>query len=100
MRGDSDWTKVNFPVVPLTVKHFNMNTEAWFSYITGTNLEFPERALEANVAVIEQKSRQMRSPDGDPAGFGTIHHIDGHPEAIDLQIDGYAIHIWQEFYPV
>ena len=42
----------------------------------------------------------MRSADGDPAGFGSIHHIDGHTEALDLQIDGYAIHIWQEFNPV
>jgi len=100
VRGNSDWTKVGFPVVPLTVKHFNMNTAAWFSYITGTNPEFPERALEANIALVEQQLRRMRSPDGDPDGFGTIHHIDGHTEAIDLQIDGYAIHIWQEFNPV
>jgi hypothetical protein len=42
----------------------------------------------------------MRSPDGDPAGFATLHHIEGHTEALSLQIDGYAIHIWQEFNPV
>jgi hypothetical protein len=42
----------------------------------------------------------MRSNDGDPAGFATLHHIEGHTEALSLQIDGYAIHIWQEFNPV
>jgi len=100
LRGDSDWTNVEYPVIPLSAKHFNVNTPAWFSYITGTNPGFPVRALEANVALIEQQLRRMRSPEGDPAGFGSIHHIDGRTEALDLQIDGYAIHIWQEFNPV
>lgn len=100
VRRGADWTEARYPVVPLSAKHFNVNTPAWYAYITGANPGYPERALEANVALIEQQLRRMRSSDGDPAGFGTIHYIDGHTEALDLQIDGYAIHIWQEFNPV
>jgi hypothetical protein len=100
VRRGADWTAASHPIVPLTVKHFNVNTPAWYSYITGANPGYPERVLEANIALIEQQLRRMRSSDGDPAGFGSIHFIEGHTEAIDLQIDGYAIHIWQEFNPV
>jgi hypothetical protein len=100
VRRGADWSEVAYPVVPLSAKHFNVNTAAWFTYITGANPDFPEQVLEANVALIEQQLRRMRSTDGDPAGFDSIHHIDGHTEALDLQIDGYAIHIWQEFNPV
>jgi len=100
IRRGADWTEARYPVVPLSVKHYNVNTPAWYAYITGGNPGYPERALEANAALIEQQLRRMRSSDGDPAGFATIHHIDGYTEALDLQIDGYAIHIWQEFNPV
>ncbi|AZI56843.1 hypothetical protein EH165_00315 [Nakamurella antarctica] len=100
VRGDADWTTARYPVAPLSAKHFNVNTAAWFTYISGENPDYPEQALTANIALIEQQLRRMRSADGDPAGFGGIHHIDGHTDAIDLQIDGYAIHIWQEFNPV
>jgi hypothetical protein len=100
VRRGADWSGVRYPIVPLSAKHFNVNTPAWYSYITGDNPGFPERALEANVALIEQQLRRMRSSDGDPAGFATLHHIDGYTDAPDLQIDGYAIHIWQEFNPV
>jgi hypothetical protein len=96
----TDWSEVRYPTVPLSAKHFNVNTLPWYEYITGNNADFPERALEANIKLIEQQLRRMRSPDGDPRGFGTIHHIDGYTDALDLQIDGYAIHIWQEFNPV
>jgi hypothetical protein len=96
----SDWTEVGYPRVPLSVKHFNANTLPWYEYITGGNPGFPERALEANLELIAQQLRRMRSSDGDPRGFDALHHIEGHTEAPDLQIDGYAIHIWQEFNPV
>lgn len=96
----TDWSEVRYPIVPLSAKHFNVNTLPWYEYITGSNPDFPVRALEANIELIEQQLRRMRSTDGDPLGFGSIHHIDGHTEALDLQIDGYAIHIWQEFNPV
>ncbi|MEP6843992.1 MAG: hypothetical protein ABJA11_10740, partial [Pseudolysinimonas sp.] len=100
VRQGADWSAVRYPIVPFSAKHFNVNTAAWYAYATGTNPGFPELALETNVALIEQQLRRMRSSDGDPAGFGTLHHIDGHTEALDAQIDGYAIHIWQEFNPV
>ena len=99
-RHGQDWSEVRYPVVPLSAKHFNVNTPAWYEYITGRNVDFPERALEENIELIAQQLRRMRSTDGDPLGFGTIHHIDGQTEALDLQIDGYAIHIWREFNPV
>lgn len=99
-RTGEKWTDVGYPVVPLSVKHFNVNTRAWYEYITGGNPDFPVDALRANEQLIEQQLRRMRSDDGDPRGFGRIHFIEGHTEALDLQIDGYAIHIWQEFNPV
>ncbi len=99
-RGGADWSTVRYPVEPLSAKHFIVNTPAWYEFVTGANPGFPERALEANIALIEQQLRRMRSADGDPAGFADIHHIEGHTQALDLQIDGYAIHIWQEFNPV
>ena len=99
-RNDADWTEVRYPILPGSAKHFNVNTAAWYEYITGANPAFPERVLEANIELIEQQLRRMRSTDGDPHGFDSIHHIEGHIESPDLQIDGYAIHIWQEFNPV
>ncbi|HEU0206094.1 MAG TPA: hypothetical protein VFQ74_05310 [Pseudolysinimonas sp.] len=100
VRRGAAWTEARSPIVPFSTKHFNVNTPAWYAYITGDNPGYPERALEANAALIEQQLRRMRSSDGDPAGFDSIHYIDGHTEALDLQIDGYAIHIWQELSPV
>jgi hypothetical protein len=99
-RHGADWSEVRYPVIPLSAKHFNVNTPSWYEFIAGANPAFPDLALDANVALIQQQLRRMRSSDGDPAGFNTIHHIEGHTEALDLQIDGYAIHIWQEFNPV
>jgi len=95
-----DWAEVRCPIVPGSAKHFNVNTAAWYEYITGANPAFPVRALEANVELIEQQLCRMRSTDGDPHRFDSIHHIEEYTEAPDLQIDGYAIHIWQEFNPV
>ena len=99
-RNGVDWTEVRYPIVPGSAKHFNVNTLAWYEYITGANPAFPERVLEANIELIEQQLRRMRSTDGDPNGFDSIHYIEGHTEAPDMQIDGNAIHIWQEFNPV
>lgn len=95
-----DWAEAKVPRIPLATKHYNVNTLAWYEYITGANPGYPEQALDANIELIEQQLQRMRSDDGDPAGFATIHHIAGHPDTLDLQIDGYAIHIWQEFNPV
>jgi hypothetical protein len=100
VRRGADWAQARYPVVPLEVKHFNVNTAAWYAYVNGDFPQFPEQVLEANVALIEQQLRRMRSSDGDPAGFATLHHIEGYTEHHDLQIDGYAIHIWMDFNPV
>ena len=96
----ADWSEVRYPTVPLSAKHFNVNTAAWYEYVTGATATFPKRASEANIELIQQQLRRMRSLDGDPLGFRSIHHVEGHTEAPELQIDGFAIHIWQEFNPV
>jgi len=54
-RHGQDWSEVRYPVVPLSAKHFNVNTPAWCEYITGRNVDFPERALEANIELIAQQ---------------------------------------------
>jgi hypothetical protein len=95
-----DWAEVRVPTRPLASKHFNVNTLPWFEYVNGRAPDFPERVLEANLELVDQHLRRMRSTEGDPLGFPTIHYIDGFTDTVDLQIDGYAIHIWQEFSPV
>ena len=65
-RNGVDWAEVRYPTVPLSAKHFNVNTAAWYEYITGANPALPVRALEANIELIEQQLRRMRSTDGDP----------------------------------
>jgi hypothetical protein len=95
-----DWSEVKVPRIPLAAKHYNVNTLAWYEYITGANPAYPEQALEANIELIEQQLTRLRSDDGDPLGFPTMSHITGYPDTLDLLIDGYAIHIWQEFNPV
>ena len=99
-RHGADWSEVRYPTVPLSAKHFNVNTAAWYDCVTGANAALPKRALEANIELIEQRLRRMRFLDGDPLGFGSIHHVEGHTETPELQIDGFAIHIWPEFNPV
>jgi hypothetical protein len=42
----------------------------------------------------------MRSGDGDPLTWDTVEQINGYPDSISMQVDGYAIHAWQEFCPV
>ena len=95
-----DWAEVKVPRAPLATKHYNVNTLSWYEYITGANPGYPEQALDANIELIDQQLSRLRSEDGDPLGFATMSHLTGHPDAVDLQIDGYAIHIWQEFNPV
>jgi hypothetical protein len=95
-----DWSEVKVPRIPLATKHYNVNTLAWYEYITGANPAYPENALDKNIELIEQQLARLRSDDGDPLGFPTMSHITGHPDTLDLLIDGYAIHIWQEFNPV
>jgi hypothetical protein len=95
-----DWAEVKVPRAPLTTKHYNVNTLSWYEYITGANPGYPEQALDANIELIDQQLARLRSDDGDPLGFATMSRLTGHPDTVDLQVDGYAIHIWQEFNPV
>lgn len=61
---------------------------------------YPERMLDTNHALIDQQLRRLRSDDGDPRNWDKIHHIDGYLDTVDAQVDGYNIHLWQEFCPV
>jgi len=96
----TDWAEVLVPRIPFAVKHYNVNTLAWYEYAQGRNAGYPERVLEANIELIEQQLFRMRSTDGDPRGWDTLTHIQGHPDTVSLQVDGYAIHAWMEFNPV
>ncbi|UNK70490.1 hypothetical protein [Microbacterium sp. H1-D42] len=96
----TDWSDVSFPVVPFSVKHYNVNTLAWYEYMQGHNADFPERALDANSELLEQQLARMRSDDGDPRAWDMITHLQGFPDTVSLQADGYAIHAWMEFNPV
>lgn len=96
----TDWAEVVIPRIPFSAKHYNANTLAWYEYTQGRNAGYPERLLEANIELIEQQLGRMRSTDGDPAGWDTLTHIDGFPDTVSLQVDGYAIHAWMEFNPV
>lgn len=96
----SDWAEVLVPRIPFAVKHYNVNTLAWYEYAQGRNAGYPERVLEANGELIEQQLERMRSADGDPHGWGTMTHIQGYPDTVSFQVDGYAIHAWMEFNPV
>ncbi|MFE6736552.1 hypothetical protein [Microbacterium sp. NPDC057650] len=96
----TDWAEVGFPRAPFAVKHYNVNTLAWYEYMQGRNEGFPERALEANSELLDQQLTRMRSDDGDPRGWDTLSHLQGYPDTVSLQTDGYAIHAWMEFNPV
>ncbi len=56
--------------------------------------------LEMNHSLIDQQLRRLRSYEGDPNNWDEIHHIDGYLDTVDAQVDGYNIHLWQEFCPV
>jgi hypothetical protein len=95
-----DWRLVKFPSVPFATKHYNANTHAWFEFARGNNAAYPEEILTANLKLVAQQLRRMRSDQGDPTRWPTTHHIDGYTDLPSLQTEGYAIHAWQEFCPV
>ena len=53
-----------------------------------------------NHALLDQQLRRLRSYEGDPNNWDHIQHIDGYLDTVDAQVDGYNIHLWQEFCPV
>ncbi|HET9661404.1 MAG TPA: hypothetical protein VFP05_13795 [Thermomicrobiales bacterium] len=95
-----DWAEITLPDRPFATKHFNANTIPWYEYIVGRNPGYPERMLDTNHALIDQQLRRLRSSEGDPRNWDQIHHIDGYLDTVDAQVDGYNIHLWQEFCPV
>ena len=95
-----DWAEISLPDRPFATKHFNANTIPWYEYIVGRNPGYPERMLDTNHALIDQQLRRLRSDEGDPRNWDQIHHIDGYLDTVDAQVDGYNIHLWQEFCPV
>ncbi|MEI9907180.1 MAG: hypothetical protein WDO06_04030 [Actinomycetota bacterium] len=105
---DNDWNAIAIPGVSgkdaLTgrdTKHYIANTLPWFQFIQGELPNYPEDILEANLTLIANQLYKMRSSTGDPHSWD-----DYDPETsevkvgLDLRIDGYQIHAWQEFCPV
>jgi hypothetical protein len=92
-----DWNEIIIPVTSgkdkrtgRETKHYVGNTQPWFQFIRGQFIDYPERILEANDALIDQQTERMRSPKGDPALWSDAYNDD----------DFSSIHIWQEICPV
>lgn len=105
---DNDWNVIAIPGVSgkdsLTgrdTKHYIANTLPWFQFIQGNFPDYPTQILKANIALIDTQLRKMRSKTGNPRSWdsydpATADEVVG----LDLRIDGYQIHAWQEFSPV
>lgn len=99
-RGALDWQKVSIAEKPFSVKHYNTNTLPWYEFITGNFPEYPDEVLAANKKLLAQQLSRLRSDDGDPRNWDLVEQINGYPDSLSMQIDGYAIHAWQEFNPL
>jgi len=99
-RGALDWQKVSIAEKPFSVKHYNTNTLPWYEFITGNFPEYPDEVLAANKKLLAQQLTRLRSDDGDPRNWDSVEQINGYPDSLSMQIDGYAIHAWQEFNPL
>jgi hypothetical protein len=99
-RGSSEWSLFETPTVPFSAKHFNVNTPAWYEFVRGKDAAYPTQALRENLALVARQLQRLRSEEGDPQNWPLVTHLDGHSESPSLQVDGYAIHAWQEFCPV
>lgn len=99
-RGPLDWSKVSIAEKPFSVKHYNTNTLPWYEYINGNLPDYPEQVLAANFRLLEQQLTRLRSPHGDPRNWDHVTQIMDYPDSLSMQVDGYAIHAWQEFNPL
>ena len=99
-RGALDWKVVTIAEKPFSVKHYNTNTLAWYEYIQGELDGYPEQVLAANRRLLEQQLTRLRSSHGDPKSWPDVDQINDYPDSLSMQIDGYAIHAWQEFNPL
>ena len=88
------------PMVPFVHKHYNVNTAAWFEFARGRAADYPVRAMRANLDLLERQLARMRSDDGDPRRWATMQNLRDAPDGPSMQVDGYAIHAWQEFAPI
>ncbi len=99
-RGALDWQKVSIAEKPFSVKHYNTNTIPWYEFITGNLPAYPDEVLSANKRLLEQQLARLRSDHGDPRVWDTVEQINNFPDSLSMQVDGYAIHAWQEFNPL
>ena len=99
-RGALDWQKVSIAEKPFSVKHYNTNTIPWYEFITGNLPDYPDQVLSANKRLLDQQLARLRSDHGDPKVWDTVEQINDFPDSLSMQVDGYAIHAWQEFNPL
>jgi len=98
--GGVDWTAVTIAEEPFGVKHYNTNTLPWYEFITGRLPDYPALVLEANNRLLDQQLARLRSDHGDPKNWDSVEQINDYPGSRSMQVDGYAIHAWQEFNPL
>ena len=99
-RGALDWQKVSVAEKPFSVKHYNTNTIPWYEFITGNLPDYPDQVLSANKRLLDQQLARLRSDHGNPRVWDTVEQINDFPDSLSMQVDGYAIHAWQEFNPL
>lgn len=105
---DNDWNAIAIPGVSGTdsltgrdTKHYIANTLPWFQFIQGEKPDYPVAILRANIELINTQLRKMRSKTGDPRSWNTYDPATADEVVgLDLRIDGYQIHAWQEFSPI
>ncbi|SEM57058.1 hypothetical protein [Paenibacillus sp. OV219] len=86
-----DWDEIHIPSVSGGgSKHYIMNTEPWFQYITGQLPDYPDHILDANFELIHNQLQRMDSDMGNPELWSDNYNDD----------DFSSIHIWQELCPV
>jgi len=108
LNRDNDWNAIAIPGVSGTdsltgrdTKHYIANTLPWFQFICGNLPDYPTNILKANIQLIEKQLKKMRSNTGDPRGWNTYDPATADEiVGLDLRIDGYQIHAWQEFSPI
>jgi hypothetical protein len=105
---DNDWNAIAIPGVSgkdamsgRDTKHYIANTLPWFQFIQGELPNYPEDILEANLTLIAEQLRKMRSSTGDPGSWDSYDPDTSEVVlGLDLRVIGYQIHAWQEFNPV
>lgn len=104
----TNWNEITVPGVSgrdsktgKSTKHYIANTLPWFQFMQGELPTYPEDILAANLEMIASQLLKMRSTTGDPRGWDDYDPATAEYQlGIDLTVDGYQIHAWQEFNPV